>query len=999
MQRKVLLLLGPVAVLLVGLWVGTRPLQAQVRDTASGAGAPDCVPAWNIVASPPITTGTAVLNAVVSLSATNIWAVGYTRAATDGDNALLLHWNGTAWSRFPPPVTNGQYRLYGVAASAPNDVWAVGSGYGNATETSTLILHWDGQAWSRVASPDGRAPSNHLRAVTSRAANDVWAVGDSDEPLVLHWDGMYWGVVSLPAVAVAGTLYDVKALAANNVWAVGYYYETARNTASTLIVHWDGTAWSQVASPNLGSGANTLRGLGVVSSTDLWAVGYYRVAGAECARTLIQHWNGTAWSVVASPNNGPRENILFGVAVGGATDIWAVGSAYAPGGTEQTLTLHWDGSAWTPAASPNTGAVPNRLAGVTLGSGGELWAVGYGGDQPLVERYSTACVTPAPTVTPLPTPSCGASWGLVPHPEEPLTTNLFYGVAATGPNDVWAVGSARQSSYTLRSTLIEHWTGSGWNIATNPGFGDLYGVAARTTTDAWAVGDQVLHWDGTAWTLVPTPNTGFYSTLYGVSMVAANDVWAVGSRPEGNTRQPLTIHWDGLAWSQVPAPTFTSTQELRAVAARTADDVWAVGGYDTSLTLHWDGQAWTQIPSPSVPGGVNKLYGVAIVAANDVWAVGTGELGPSPQPLIIHWNGVAWSQVPAAPISASTLTAVTALAANDVWAVGSGSAGTFYTPLVEHWDGSGWQVVPSENTLGAVNILWGVAAASTGELWAVGQSYAYPNYGSLIERFTRPCSGPTVTPTPSAPPTATRTVTVPPTLTPTPPPTTTAHAGHFEDVPPPNPFYTYVECLVAPGVIGGYPCGGPGEPCVGPTNKPYYRPNNPVTRGQISKIIAESAQFADAIPSTQWTFEDVPGGSTFWLWVERLAVRGIIGGYPCGGPGEPCIPPNNRPYFRPNANVTRGQLSKITSLAAGYTETPTTQTFEDVPPGSPFYLYIERMAARTIVGGYPCGGPFEPCQSPGNRPYFRPGNNATRAQMSKIAAQAFFPGCTTAIRR
>jgi hypothetical protein len=139
----------------------------------------------------------------------------------------------------------------------------------------------------------------------------------------------------------------------------------------------------------------------------------------------------------------------------------------------------------------------------------------------------------------------------------------------------------------------------------------------------------------------------------------------------------------------------------------------------------------------------------------------------------------------------------------------------------------------------------------------------------------------------------------------------------------------------------------------------------------------------------------VPPGSPFWLWVERLAGRGVIGGYPCGGPFEPCVSPTNRPYFRPGNDVTRGQLAKITSGAAGWTETPTGQTFEDVPPGSTFYVYIERMASRAIIGGYPCGGPFEPCIGPANRAYFRPNNPATRGQMSKIAAATFFPGCAT----
>jgi hypothetical protein len=144
-------------------------------------------------------------------------------------------------------------------------------------------------------------------------------------------------------------------------------------------------------------------------------------------------------------------------------------------------------------------------------------------------------------------------------------------------------------------------------------------------------------------------------------------------------------------------------------------------------------------------------------------------------------------------------------------------------------------------------------------------------------------------------------------------------------------------------------------------------------------------------------FQDVPIGSTFFDFVGRLASRGYIGGYPCGTvPAEPCVPPDNLPYFRPNNNATRGQISKIVSNAAGFNEPVTGQTFEDVPVGSTFYDFIERLASRGVMSGYPCGSvPSEPCVPPDNRPYFRPNNNATRGQTSKIVANTFFPNCDT----
>jgi hypothetical protein len=212
-------------------------------------------------------------------------------------------------------------------------------------------------------------------------------------------------------------------------------------------------------------------------------------------------------------------------------------------------------------------------------------------------------------------------------------------------------------------------------------------------------------------------------------------------------------------------------------------------------------------------------------------------------------------------------------------------------------------------------------------------------------------------------------------------------------VPPNHTFYTYIRCLVCRGIVSGYPCGGPGEPC-GPGNYPYFRAANNVTRGQIAKIVSNSAGFSE--PVVGQTFEDVPPASTYYDFVERLVARGVMGGYACGGQGEPCVPPGNRPYFRTNATATRGQISKIVSNAAGFTEPVAGQTFEDVPPAGTYYDFVERLVSRGIVNGYPCGGVGEPCIPPSNRPYFRPGANITRGQTTKSVGRTFFPTCQSA---
>ena len=215
------------------------------------------------------------------------------------------------------------------------------------------------------------------------------------------------------------------------------------------------------------------------------------------------------------------------------------------------------------------------------------------------------------------------------------------------------------------------------------------------------------------------------------------------------------------------------------------------------------------------------------------------------------------------------------------------------------------------------------------------------------------------------------------TLTATPPVEPTSCSTSFTDIPPSSTFYASVSCLACRSILGGYADG-------------TFRPNSDITRGQLSKIVANSAGFNE--PVSGQTFQDVPVGSTFYSYIERMASRGILGGYPCGTvPGEPCGT-SNKPYFRPGAHATRGQISKIVSNAKGFNDPPGEQIFEDVPPGSTFYDWVQRLASRAIIGGYPCGGPGESC-GPGNRPYFRPSKNATRGQVSRMVANTFFPGC------
>ena len=179
--------------------------------------------------------------------------------------------------------------------------------------------------------------------------------------------------------------------------------------------------------------------------------------------------------------------------------------------------------------------------------------------------------------------------------------------------------------------------------------------------------------------------------------------------------------------------------------------------------------------------------------------------------------------------------------------------------------------------------------------WALQQLFSDP-FHTLVERY-NPCPSPSPTPVLSSTPSPTHSAN----------PSATVCPIQFSDVPNPSTFYAYIRCLACRGIVSGYADG-------------TFRPNINVTRGQLSKIVSNAAGLSD--PQPDQMFQDVSVGSTFQLYIGRLASRGYIGGYPCGGAGEPCHPPANLPYFRPNNNATRGQIAKIDSNAAGFTDPP-----------------------------------------------------------------------------
>jgi len=335
----------------------------------------------------PVSPGTSSSLGGVAVVSCQAWAVGDYSNGT-ARLTLIERWNGTKWRQVPSPspgsAVNG---LSSVAATSASDAWAVGDTGNSASHPRTLAEHWNGITWARVSTPNpgGSAGTPTLTGVAATSASNAWAVGVYNTgprtpllSLAEHWNGTKWALVPTQNPGTGSTVFNyvmsVAATSASNAWAVGMH-STSQEGTLTLIEHWNGTNWTQVPSPSPGGTLHIdwLLGVTATSATDAWAV------GRTHSKTLIEHWNGTAWTQVPSPNPAnSREPELTGVTAISASDAWAVGDYIAAVGgfPRETLIEHWNGTAWTQMPSPNPSSTGNLLGGVAANSPSNVWAVG-----------------------------------------------------------------------------------------------------------------------------------------------------------------------------------------------------------------------------------------------------------------------------------------------------------------------------------------------------------------------------------------------------------------------------------------------------------------------------------------------------------------------------------------------------------------------------------------------------------------------------------------------
>lgn len=340
-----------------------------------------------------------------------------------------------AWRLFPTvdPVPSGN-QLNGIGGTGADDVWESGAAY-QTTRSKGYVLHWDGHAWMTLDEADPSGDGGQFSGVASLGRSDVWAIGQAygapnyanRSAIAEHWDGANFTSAPLPPVGQAETfLYGVAGVAPDDVWAAGGSLAPSA-PQQPYVVHWNGNAWSQSAVPAVPGVNNNLDAVAATGPNDVWTVGGTRASTNAPFRTLAEHWNGTAWSVVPTPNANARSNVFNAVVAIAPNDAWAIGD-YDNGKAFTPLTEHWDGRAWRLVPAPDSGAHTTFVFGATAASSNEVFAAGE-----IVRR-------PNDVATYLLRWN-GRAWSVVPTPNVPhRPVTLLNAVRALPDGSVWAAG-------------------------------------------------------------------------------------------------------------------------------------------------------------------------------------------------------------------------------------------------------------------------------------------------------------------------------------------------------------------------------------------------------------------------------------------------------------------------------------------------------------------------------------------------------------------------------
>ncbi len=329
-----------------------------------------------------------------------------------------------------------------------------------------------------------------LGAISAASGADAWAVGIDQlgsfrHPLVEHWDGRRWRAMRVPEPVDRQSWFNgVLDLGPADAWAVGESSSpTAENQDNqTFVEHWDGTTWSVIPSPNPvvgGASGDQLEAIAGTGPTDLWAVGWVHDDPKKENVLLFEHFDGTAWKAVPTPSPPGAEQFGTDIAAIARDDVWAVGNE----ALEKTLAAHWDGMRWSivPTPSLDDGVAPiNALTGVTAAAPNDVWASGYEGNvnnenfmEPYVLHWD------------------GLQWALQTTPNRAGEGSRLNATTALSATDVWAVGQSQGLDGSIR-TLTERFDGTSWTIVPSPSPGSVGGLPVNSLDGVADLGGGLL---------------------------------------------------------------------------------------------------------------------------------------------------------------------------------------------------------------------------------------------------------------------------------------------------------------------------------------------------------------------------------------------------------------------------------------------------------------------------------------------------------------------------
>jgi hypothetical protein len=338
-----------------------------------------------------------------------------------------------------------------VAGSSPSDVWAVGNflpdtATSNQDATLSFAEHYDGKKWSVTPTPNTGVNFNSFYGLAA-SQGQAWAVGEylnsnyQGRALIETWDGNSWSIASNPQPgSVRDMLFGASALSPSDVWVVGDQ-EGPGHVFRTLAEHWDGSTWSVVPSPNPGSDGDHLYAIDAVSPDNVWAAGQ-QLGGNSPDQGLVEHWDGQKWSVVPVPTPASASLVMLDGITASASQVWVAGEADSPQGGGQPLVEGYQNGTWTDAALPTTpdGSNWTNLWGITM-AGGSVWAVG-------------TYVNPATdNNNDLVLQGTGGSWSIDPAPNPGSGSNILGGITNVD-GQLWAAGIYDNGGSEL--PLIEH---------------------------------------------------------------------------------------------------------------------------------------------------------------------------------------------------------------------------------------------------------------------------------------------------------------------------------------------------------------------------------------------------------------------------------------------------------------------------------------------------------------------------------------------------------------